>query len=185
MKTTVFIATSIDGFIARENGGIDWLPTGDNAEGEEDYGYQELMDSVDAIVMGRNTFELVLSFGEWAYGEKPVVVLSGQQMRIPDRLSKTVEWMDASPQKVIQNLTARGLEHLYIDGGKTIQGFLKEGLIQQLIMTRVPILIGVGIPLFGSIPHDVKLRHVGTRSFGNGLVQSEYEVSGNIVSLSV
>jgi dihydrofolate reductase len=185
MKTTVYIATSIDGFIARENGGIDWLPTGNNAEVGEDYGYQELMDSVDAIVMGRNTFELVLSFEEWAYGEKPVIVLSGQQMHIPDRLAKTVEWMEASPQTVIHNLAARGFEHLYIDGGKTIQGFLKEGLIQQLIMTKVPILIGAGIPLFGSIPHDVKLRHVRTRSFGNGLVQSEYEVAGNAVSLSV
>lgn len=176
MKTTVYIATSVDGFIARENGGIDWLPDEDDAEGREDYGYQEFIDSVDVLVMGRNTYELAVSFGSWPYGEKPVVVLSSQQVAIPDDIARTVESMCAPPREVVRHLAERGLKHLYIDGGKTIQGFLNEGLIKQLIITKVPILIGSGIRLFSSLPRDVRLRHIETRQFENGLVQSKYEV---------
>lgn len=179
MKATVYIATSVDGFIAREDGGIDWLPGEDEAEGGEDYGYQEFIDSVDAIVMGRNTFELALSFGPWPYGEMPVIVLSSRQVDVPDAMARTVESMSATPQEVVRRLSERGFEHLYVDGGKTIQGFLHEGLIQRLIVMKVPVLIGAGIPLFGPLPHDVRLRHLETRQFENGLVQSEYEVLGD------
>jgi len=177
MKTTVYIATSVDGFIARENGGIDWLPGGGDAE---DYGYQEFIDSVDAIVMGRSTYEVVLSFGSWPYSEKPVIILSSRQVDIPDDIARTVESMSAPPREVVRRLTERGFRHLYIDGGKTIQGFLSEGLIHRLIITKVPILIGTGIPLFGPLPHDVRLHHLETRPFENGLVQSKYDVIGNI-----
>ncbi|MGH3146629.1 MAG: dihydrofolate reductase family protein, partial [Rubrobacter sp.] len=176
LKATVYIATSVDGFIARENGGIDWLPGGEDAEGSEDYGYQEFIGSVDAIVMGRNTYDLASSFGSWPYGEKPVVVLSSRQVDIPDAIATTVESMTASPREVVRRLAERGFGHLYVDGGKTIQGFLGEGLIQRLIITKVPVLIGAGIPLFGPLSHDVRLRHLETRQFENGLVQSEYEV---------
>jgi dihydrofolate reductase len=177
MKASVFIATSVDGFIARPNGDIDWLPNGGNEDSEEDYGYQEFMESVDVLVMGRNTYELVLTFGSWPYGEKPVVVLSSRrQLNIPEHIAGTVESMSAPPREVVRRLAERGAKHLYIDGGKTIQGFLAEGLIQQLIITRVPILIGSGIPLFGSIPQDIKLRHIATRTFESGLVQTRYEV---------
>lgn len=176
MNITVYIATSLDGFIARENDDIDWLPNGEDAESEEDYGYQEFIDSVDALVMGRNTYELALSFDSWPYGEKPVIVLSSRQVDIPHNIEKTVESMCAIPQEVVSRLAERGFKHLYIDGGKTIQGFLSEGLIKQLIITKVPILIGTGIPLFSSLPHDVKLHHLETRQFKNGLVQSKYEV---------
>ena len=176
MKATVYVATSIDGFIARENGGIDWLPGEEDAPEGEDYGYQEFIDSVDAIVMGRNTYESALSFGPWPYGEMPVVVLSSRRVDIPDAISGTVESMPAEPREVVRRLAQRGFGHLYADGGKTIQGFLREGLIQRLIITRVPVLIGTGIPLFGPIPQDIRLRHVETRQFENGLVQSEYEV---------
>ncbi|PZO57654.1 MAG: deaminase [Phormidesmis priestleyi] len=180
MKATVYIATSVDGFIARKNGGIDWLPSGGDTEGGEDYGYQEFIDSVDALVMGRNTYELALSFDLWPYAEKPVFVLSSRQVDIPDGIAKTVESMCTPPGEVVRRLAKRGFNHLYIDGGKTIQGFLYEGLIQQLIITKVPILIGTGIPLFDSLPHDVRLQHVETRQFENGLVQSKYEVIGNV-----
>ena len=177
MKASVFIATSVDGFIARPNGDVDWLPNGGNEDGEEDYGYQEFMESVDVLVMGRNTYELVLTFGSWPYGEKPVVVLSSRrQLNIPEHIAGTVESMSAPPREVVRRLAERGAKHLYIDGGKTIQGFLAEGLIQQLIITRVPILIGSGIPLFGSIPQDIKLQHIATRTFESGLVQTRYEV---------
>lgn len=176
MKATVYIATSVDGFIARNDGSIDWLPGEEDAESDEDYGYQEFIDSVDALVMGRNTYESVLSFGTWPYGKKPVFVLSSQKIDIPDGITRTVESISAPPREVVNRLSKRGFNHLYIDGGKTIQGFLNEGLIHQLIITKVPILIGTGIPLFSSLPHDVKLHHLETRSFANGLVQSKYDV---------
>ena len=176
MKATVYIATSVDGFIARENGGLDWLPGGGEAVGEEDYGYQEFMDSVDALVMGRYTFEQVLSFGSWPYGKTPVVVLSHREVNIPDAIAKTVSSMSAPPRELVLRLGEKGFEHLYIDGGKTIQGFLKEGLINQLIITKVPILLGTGIPLFGPLVQDVSLRLLETRQFDSGFVQTKYEV---------
>lgn len=179
MKTTVYIATSIDGFIARQNGEIDWLPSGGDVESEEDYGYQEFIDSVDAIVMGRNTYELTLTFDSWPYSAKPVFVLSSRKVDIPNDIAITVESICAPPREIVRRLSERGFKHLYIDGGKTIQSFLREGLIQKLIITRVPILIGAGIPLFGSLPHDVRLHHLKTRQFENGLVQSKYEVVGD------
>jgi dihydrofolate reductase len=178
MKATVYIATSIDGFIARQNGEIDWLPSGENVEGGEDYGYQEFIDSVDALVMGRNSYEQVLSLDSWLYDAKPVFVLSSRKVDIPNDISETVESICAPPREVVRCLSERGFKHLYIDGGKTIQAFLREGLIQKLIITKVPILIGTGIPLFGSLPHDVRLHHLETRQFEDGLVQSKYEVIG-------
>ena len=185
MKASVYIATSLDGFIARENGGLDWLEGGgegsnDEVNGDkrqgEDYGYKAFMNSVDALVMGRNTYEKVRSFGGWTYGDKPVVVLSSRLVEIPEHLSKTVEAMSGSPGEVVARLSERGMKHLYIDGGVTLQRFLRAGLIQRLIITRIPVLIGAGIPLFGPLGGDIKLRHVRTQSYPSGLVQSEYEV---------
>lgn len=176
MKTSVFVATSIDGYIARENGGIDWLSSGEGAGEGEDYGYRKFIKSVDAMVMGCNTYQQALSFGSWPYGKKPIFVLSGRGVDIPERIAKTVSVMSGHPREIYRTLANRGFKHLYIDGGKTIQGFLKEGLIQQLIITMVPILIGSGIPLFGSLPHDVKLHSVETRQFDDGLIQCRYEV---------
>lgn len=175
MKATVYIATSLDGFIARANGDIDWLDTAAQAEGE-DYGYKAFMDTVDVLVMGRKTYEKVLSFDGWPYGTKPVVVLSHRSLRIAEGVPKCVETMSCSPAELIDRLSERGAKHLYIDGGKTIQGFLDAGLIQRLIITRIPVLIGSGIPLFGPLQRDITLRHVETRTFSDGIAQSEYEV---------
>jgi dihydrofolate reductase len=130
--------------------------------------------------MGRNTYELALSFDLWPYGEKPVFVLSSRKVDIPEDIAKIVESMSVPPREVVCRLSKRGFQHLYIDGGKTIQGFLSEGLIQQLIITKVPILIGEGIPLFSALPHDVRLHHLETRQFENGLVQSKYKVIEDI-----
>ncbi len=177
MEATVFAATSMDGFIAREDGSIDWLPEPDD---DEDYGYKEFIDSVDAVVMGRRTYEKVLSFGSWPYGKKPVIVLSSRPIDIPGQLAGSVESMTASPPEVVRRLSDRGCRHVYVDGGRTIQGFLSAGLIHRLIITRVPILLGTGIPLFGPLPRDVRLRHVDTRQFQNGLVQSTYEILDRI-----
>ncbi|MGD8455449.1 MAG: dihydrofolate reductase family protein [Anaerolineales bacterium] len=181
MKASVYIATSVDGFIARENGSVDWLSMGENNDGE-DYGYQDFMDSIDALVMGRNTYERVLSFDDWPYGEKPVIVLTNQSLEIPVSIASTVSTLSAPPKEVIRQLAGRGYQHIYIDGGKTIQGFLRDGLIHTLIITKVPILIGSGVPLFGALPHDVMLRHLDTIQYENGLVQSKYEVLENQIS---
>jgi len=178
LKASAYIATSLDGFIARENGNIDWLPAPGKDESAEDYGYKEFMDTVDVLVMGRNTFEKVLTFPEWPYGNKPVVVLSHRPVNVPGHLARSVEAMSCSPHDLVRRLSERGARHLYVDGGKTIRGFLDEGLIQQIIITRVPILIGSGIPLFGPLKRDIRLRHVETRQFPNGLVQNRYEVIG-------
>lgn len=176
MKTSVFIATSLDGFIAREDGAIDWLPSGGEAGNSEDYGYQAFFDSVDAIVMGRHTFELILSFPEWPYGDKTVIVLSSQFINVPPFLASKTEVTAAAPTELCQRLVNRGVQHLYVDGGKTIQGFLRAGLIDQFIIAQVPILIGKGLPLFGAIPQDIKLQLMASRAFPNGVVQSQYAV---------
>jgi dihydrofolate reductase len=174
MKVSVFVGTSVDGFIARQNGDLDWLPAG----GGEPHGYAEFIASVDTIVIGRKTFETVLAFETWPYGDKRVVVLSSGSVDLSVALARggVVEQMGGLPADIVSALAARGERHLYVDGGITIQRFLRAGLIDRLVITRVPVLIGDGIPLFGSLPHDVRLRHVATRYYPSGLVQSEYEV---------
>lgn len=174
MKAVVYIAVSLDGFIARRDGSLDWLPGADGSAEGEDYGYGAFMETVDALVMGRRTYEKVLTFGEWPY-RVPVVVLSS---RPPERAAAprpAVEWMSCPPGEVVERFSARGAQLLYIDGGVTIQRFLDAGLIDRLILTRVPVLLGDGIPLFGPLQRDIPLRHVETRSFATGLVQSVYE----------
>ena len=172
MTISIFIGTSLDGFIARPNDDLDWLPAG----GGEPHGYDEFMASVDALVIGRKTFEKVLTFGDWPYGDKRVVVLSSLPVDLSAVRGGRVEQMSGTPAEIVSQLAASGAHHLYIDGGITIQRFLRAGLIERLIITRVPVLIGEGIPLFGSLPHDVRLQHISTRYFPSGLVQSEYHV---------
>jgi dihydrofolate reductase len=170
---SVFVGASLDGFIARKNGDLDFLPTG----GGEPHGYDEFIAGVDAIVIGRKTFEKVLSFGPpWPYGEKRVVVLSSRPVDLSVAKGGVVEQMAGPPAQIVSKLADSGAHNLYIDGGITIQEFLRAGLIQRLIITRVPVLIGDGIPLFGSLPHDIRLRHVATRQYPSGLVTSEYQV---------
>ena len=172
MAASVFIGMSVDGFIARPNGDLDFLPP----DGGEPHGYDEFMGSVDALVIGRGTFETVLSFPEWPYGKKRVVVLSSRPLDFSGVRGGNVEQMSGTPAEIVSKLAASGSEHLYIDGGITVQRFLSAGLIQRLIITRVPVLIGEGIPLFGTLPHDIRLRHVATKHYQSGLVQTEYEV---------
>jgi dihydrofolate reductase len=128
------------------------------------------------MVMGRHTYEFVSEFGKWYYGDLPVYVLSSRGVESPGKLEKTVSTISGSPTEVAKQLADLGFSHLYVDGGKTIQSFLSEGLIYQMTITQVPILLGSGIPLFGRLPHDIKLDHLKTKSYANGLVQSRYEV---------
>jgi dihydrofolate reductase len=172
MKISVFIGTSLDGFIARPNGEFDFLPP----DGGEPHGYNEFIASVDAIVMGRKTFETVLTMSPWPYGNKRVVVLSSRPLDLSSAIEGVVEQMSGTPAEIVARLGATGATHLYIDGGITIQRFLRAGLIQRLIITRVPVLIGEGIPLFGALPHDIHLTHIATKHYPSGLVSSEYMI---------
>lgn len=172
MTASVFIGTSLDGFIARLNGDFDFLPAG----GGEPHGYDEFIASVDALVIGRKTYETVLAFDTWPYGEKPVFVLSTRELA-PAPKGAVVKHMSGAPAEIVAQLTARGIKHVYVDGGVTIQRFIQAGLLQRLIITRVPVLIGTGIPLFGAVPRDIVLKHVATRQYASGLVQSEYAIS--------
>lgn len=172
MRVSVFIGVSVDGFIARRNGDLDFLPEG----GGEPHGYDEFMKSVDALVIGRKTFETVLTFAEWPYGKKRVVVLSSRPLKFPNACGGLVEQMAGSPTEIVSKLADSGVEHIYVDGGITIQRFLNAGMIHRLIMTRVPVLIGEGIPLFGALPRDIRLRHVTTQTYLSGLVKTEYQI---------
>jgi dihydrofolate reductase len=133
------------------------------------------MATVDALVIGRKTFETVLSFETWPYGEKPVFVLSTRPLG-PAPGGAVLERMSGPPADILSELAGRGIRHVYVDGGIAIQRFLEAGLIQRLIITRVPVLIGAGIPLFGPLQRDIALKHVATRHYATGLVQSEYVI---------
>ena len=172
VEASVFIGTSVDGFIARANGALDFLPPG----GGEPHGYDEFMATVDALVIGRKTFETVLTFDAWPYPEKPVFVLSTRPLATAPP-GAVVERMSGAPADIVSHLAGRAIRHIYVDGGITIQRFLQAGLIQRLIITRVPVLIGTGVPLFGALAHDIALKHVATRQYATGLVQSEYVVA--------
>lgn len=176
MKIAAFIAVSLDGYIAREDGDLDWLPGPGDEIGSEDYGYKEFFDSVDLLVMGHKTFEKALTFGSWGYGEKPVFVLSSQPIDIPETLRPVVKWRSSSPIELKREFGQMNLRGVYVDGGKTIQRFLVDGLLDELTVSWIPILIGQGIPLFGRLEKDVRLKLVESRSFDNGIVQSRYEI---------
>jgi dihydrofolate reductase len=172
MMTSVFVGTSVDGFIARRNGEYDFLAAGEH----EPHGYDEFIASVDALVIGRKTYETVLSFHEWPYGDRLVVVLSSRPLDFSRVRGGRVEQMSGSPSEIYSKLSVRGVKHVYVDGGITVQEFLRAGLVQRITITRVPVLIGDGIPLFGSLPHDVRLRHIATQTYASGMVKTEYEV---------
>ena len=168
----------MDGFLARPNGSYDFLPS----DGGEPHGYDEFIESVDTIVIGRMTFEIVLGLAAWPYGKKRVVVLSSRPVDLGAVRGGVVEQMAGPPAEIAAKLGASGARHVYVDGGITIQGFLRAGLIQRLVITRVPVLIGEGIPLFGSLACDVQLQHVATQSYASGLVKSEYKVVARLVA---
>ncbi|HEX5000524.1 MAG TPA: dihydrofolate reductase family protein, partial [Terriglobia bacterium] len=174
VQAAVFIATSVDGFIARPDGGLDWLPEGGGFEGE-DYGYDAFIKSIDAIIMGRHSFEKVCEFPEWPY-RKPVIVLTSRSRLKAPHPEVEIETMRGAPGEILSTLEKQGIRSVYVDGGKTIQQFLDAGVVNRLIVTRIPVLIGQGIPLFGPLTHDIVLEHVVTRSWPSGLTQSEYVV---------
>jgi len=172
MVNTVYIATSLDGYIARKDGGIDWLTEIPNPE-QSDYGFSAFMERMDGIVMGRKTFELVQTFDPWPYS-KPVFVLSRTLKEIPGKIQNKAELVNGPLEEVIDALKAKGMKHLYIDGGKTIQSFLQLDLIDELIITRIPIILGSGIPLFAAMDREIRFELVKTEVLNKDLVKNTY-----------
>jgi dihydrofolate reductase len=171
MKISVYIGTSLDGFIARKDGDIEWLVQFANQEAVDTY--EEFMGHIDAVVIGRGTFEKAISFPEWPY-EKDVVLLSSSVRDIPEIVKGKVEIISKPPSEVVTWLAARGYSRIYIDGGRVIQDFLKADLVDELIISRVPVIIGTGIPLFGFLDRDLQFQHRKTQVNANGLVRSYY-----------
>lgn len=171
----VFIAASLDGYIAREDGDIAWLtPNGAEAE---DHGFNRFYAAVDGIIMGRATWEKVCTFGDWPF-DKPVIVLSRRLTEAdvpPDQIGKVRIW-SCSPREALERVGAQAWSRAYVDGGQLIQSFLREGLISDIVLTRIPLLLGRGLPLFGVLGQALPLQHLGTQSFPSGLVQSHYAV---------
>ena len=177
----VFIATSLDGFIARKDHAIDWLEN--QGTTTEEHGYTQFIDSVDGIIFGRKTYEVVLNLtsdDDWPY-PKPVIVLSRTLTNsdIPLHLADKVTITDQTPSDLLATLNQKGWNRAYVDGGITIQSFLNEGLIQDITISTIPILIGQGIPLFGNTPKDIHLELISTRQYPSGLTQSHYRVLVN------
>ena len=175
-QVSVFIATSVDGLIARADGDVAWLHGFEPLPDGEDGGFGEMMAAVDALVMGRGTFEKVLEFEGWPYGEKPVIVLSRSLTQVPEALADRVRIDGSAPEELLAHLWQAGYKRIYLDGGRVIQSFLRAGLVDDMTLTRVPILLGDGIPLFGPLEQDIKLRLLKSKSWDNGFVQSTYQV---------
>lgn len=174
MKNAVFIGTSLDGYIVDKDRGFDFHHCVPNPE-QDDLGYLEFMDRIDALLIGRGTYETVLGFGgRWPY-TKPVFVLSNTLSSLPEQLQDKVELIRGPIKQVVEQINGRGLEQLYIDGGKLIQSFLQEDMIDELIITQVPILLGGGTPLFGDLPAHLTFDLIGTEVLLNAIVQSRYK----------
>ena len=173
-ENKVFIARSLDGFIADREGGLDWLQSVPNPE-QLDLGYESFINGVDAIVMGRNTFETVCRFEmEWPFNI-PVFVLSSGLESVPEKLKASVEVLRGTPRDILEQIHQKGYFRLYIDGGRTIQYFLREDLIDEIVITTIPILLGGGAPLFGELPGAMEFEHAWSRLYLDALVQDCYK----------
>ena len=175
VKVSVFIATSLDGFIARSDGDVAWLDEYESLGDGEDGGYGELFNSIEAMVMGRGTFDKILTF-DWPYGAKPITVMSSSLTEVPEKLRGSVRIDDSTPIELLRKLEGEGCRHIYLDGGQVIQSFLQEGLVNDITLTVIPILLGQGIPLFGHLEEEIKLELRESRSWENGFAQTKYQV---------
>ena len=176
-QARVYIAASLDGYIAREDGSLDWLMEANaSVPAGEDCGYAEFMAETDAIVMGRSTFETVASFPEWPYGKTPVVVMTRSGVTTPIVPGASVSISDEAPEALLTRLGAQGLGRVYLDGGKLIQSFLAAGAVDEITVTTIPRLLGRGMPLFGELPQDIPLTLARSRSWPFGFVQQTWRV---------
>lgn len=176
LKVSTFVATSLDGFIARKDGSIDWLSPPDVAfPAGEDCGFSKFLSTVDKIIMGKNTFEQILTFDKWVYDDIPMVVLSSQDFKIPPSLQNQVSASNEAPHKILARLDQKSIKHVYVDGGFTIQSFIRDSLLDELTITVVPIILGEGKPLFCP-GKEISLEHISTKTFDFGYVQLKYRL---------
>jgi dihydrofolate reductase len=174
MQASAFIATSLDGYIARPDHRIDWLED-TSSDATEDYGYENFVKTVSTVVMGRKTFQKIMTFPEWPFQSQRVIVLSSTMKSVPDSMADQIQLYDGTSEELVNLLDAEGDSHIYVDGSRAIQSFIAAGLLTDITLTTVPLLIGEGIPLFGGpLPKDVRLTHVATRAYQNGFVQTHY-----------
>lgn len=173
-RIKLYIATSLDGFIAREDGSIDWLTEYENSS-ETDYGYSEFYASIGTVLMGRKTYEQVLGFGDWPYGKKKSYVFTRQKE--PLRRENNVEFISGDTAEFVSHLKENTDEDIWLVGGsQLIKTFLKENLVQDLIIFIVPIILGSGIPLFDRIGKEIRLRTGEVEKYESGLVRVAYKV---------
>jgi dihydrofolate reductase len=184
MECSVFIATSLDGFIATTDGSVDWLDTAGNSDvdmGTEDMGFAALMSSVDCLIMGRRCMEVIASFNltdeQWPYGDTRVIALSNSLRDVPDSVKGKVELMSGDIPTILHQLESEGHKHAYVDGGALISSFLNLKLITHMSITKAPVVLGEGIPLFQNIRHPVKLKNAHVQAYANDFVQERYEVN--------
>ena len=185
MRFSVYIATSVDGFIARTNGSVDWLDTYGNQEADmgddADMGFNNFIESIDCMIMGRGCMEAISGFNlspeQWPYRDARVIVLSKTLTNAPENVKDHVEMYAGDVQELVETLEREGFQHAYVDGGKTIQSFLNLQLITDMTLTQIPVLLGDGISLFGQTNQDIRLEKPEAKVFPNELVQVHYEVS--------
>ncbi len=174
MSNIVYIGTSLDGYISAPDGGLDWLSYVPIPEGD-DLGFSEFMDRVDAVVMGRKTFETLLGFGVGWHYPKPGIVLSSTLKSAPEEFADHIQFASGTPSEIVQLAKKQGFENLYIDGGTTVQRFLREDLIDELIITEIPLLLGGGDRLFGELDQRLGFELVDTKVLLNQLVRKRYQ----------
>ena len=177
IKVSVFMAKSLDGFIARADGDVAWLHDLDPLPEGDDAGYAAFYSTIDVLVLGRGAFEKVLTFDPFPYGKTPVVVMSSSLTQVPENLRDTVRIESSTPAALLDKLADEGYKHVYLDGGRVIQSFLRAGLVDEMTPTTIPVLIGAGRPLFGELAHDIRLTHIHTRTWDNGMLQSTYKIT--------
>lgn len=173
----VFCGISLDGYLARADSDLDWLtdpPAGiEHEQVVSDHRALEwntFFPGVDHLVMGRGTYDKVLTFGEWPYAGKDVIVLSSSLAQDDPRIT-----VATSLDEAVSLLEVRGAREVYVDGGRTVQAFLAAGLVDEVTVAFAPVLIGSGLPLFGSLPHDLRLRLAGSH-VSAGMVHATYTV---------
>lgn len=184
MKCSVFIATSLDGFIARNNGSVDWLHTSGKPDADmrdqADMGFNDYLSSIDCIIMGRKCMEVIsnmnLTADQWPYGDKRIIVLSNTLSQAPENMKGKIELYSGDLTQLIEKLENEGHEHAYIDGGKTIQSFIQLGFIKELTISKAPIILGEGIPLFDKMNSNIELTQAKSMAYPNDFIQIKYTI---------
>lgn len=177
MKISVFIGLSLDGYIAGDGGSLDFLNL--YSDPGEDYGYAKFMESVDCLLMGRKTFEVIASFPEWPY-QKKVFVITSNTNSLKEPHLQQVEPISGSPKDVVKYLKEKGYTHIYLDGGITISHFLKDNLVTDMTLSFLPHILGAGVQLFQAGLGEKKLQLQSSRAYPSGIVKNEYDLISDL-----